>query len=110
MNKKQILLAGIAVVGMFTSGCTYNTVDYFHYSVTVMPKREPIPIMYKHDDFKQTHHLSKPTRRVIRMPIDSTPLNRKFCKHVCPYCGKEFIPPYHQNHICKKMAEQENKK
>ena len=113
MKKTFVLSAAIGVITGIT-GCTYNTVDYYSTSTTILPPRQPIPIMYRHDKYPETHHLSYPrnykpgirrtTTRVRIRPKDESKAPR-FVRHVCEKCGKEYIPPYHLNHHCNTKCE-----
>lgn len=112
--KKKIFIgfaAAVAMIGL--AGCTYNDVYYNSQTQNthIHPKREPLPIMFAHPGYSQTYcnppasaYMVPVPRRPHIAPIDASrcaPLPPpKVNPHICPTCGREFIPPYHQNHVC----------
>lgn len=104
---KKICLIGIGALMLGTVGCTYNDVYYNSQTTHYHPERKPIPIMFRHEGYPQTYHLPRAADCMThrRIPIDDSCSRRRFVRHVCPYCHREFIPPYHQNHICPKRND-----
>ena len=87
--KKFVLIGFVGAVMFGLTGCTYTNVYAPTEVVRVIPRPQPIPIMFRHEGYPETYHLPSPPPPRHRRPIDRSTSPR----NLCPECRYKLSHP-----------------